>query len=888
MAAPRLAWGLIAAFLVADPAVSQARSRRKPVQAETPAADSHTDEAPSGSKRKSRRKKNGKAVGERAPVDTERAEGGSAPDWDYGFDEPEAPPPAPATPSEPAGQPSHANSPVKISGVLFDGQGPGEPDPAQCIRLTNTDRAHPADVGDFAVSDMYGPPRTPVQPARSDANSPRRALLPSGTRIPPGGELWIAVDGATFRRLQGFNPDFEGRDTLGEVPQVGLEGGGWPTWNALRGVVSLHDASGDLVDVVPYERGMPRDMLEKSGIPRGSWSGPAVVVFRSSPFGWSGQILARDRDPFGNLVADTNTAADWDSGFSRTQLGRDSIHRIEYPGQSRLVFEPLRGENAELVCASAPENAFAALRTAVEGARHEILVRIYQFENDYVADLLVAAKRRGVKVVVYAEGSPVGGLPDQERYIAERLHSEGIPVWFLAGRPDQRPRYRFDHSKYLLVDGEWAIIATENFGYTGHPVDPSRGNRGWMVHVRSKAFAAQLRRVWDADLAPERHRDLIEVAEDPADTWGLPYRKPPFELFRSVPRGSYPLRRPVLRVKAPMNLELVACPDNCLAEDRALIGLLRSARESLFVLQNSIPLWWGKKDGGSVEETPNLPLAAVIDAARRGVRVRVLLDGTWYNTEPYDPRDNDDTVRYLNDLGRREHLNLEAKVVNLVSTRLEKIHAKGVVADGRRVFVGSINWTENSFKGNREIGVVVDNADAATYYASLFQRDWATSRLYRIRVARDGGMLRTRPLSTSAALRKAAAGEVMEVMAENGPWLEVRVSATATAYLPAAAAEEVLAAPEETPAVVGRAARVRGRVKSTHVGRDGVYLNFGENWKSDFSVFLPQSALGAFRAAGVDPPGDLEGREVEARGKLYEKDGPQMRVETPDLLDVLD
>jgi hypothetical protein len=42
---------------------------------------------------------------------------------------------------------------------------------------------------------------------------------------------------------------------------------------------------------------------------------------------------------------------------------------------------------------------------------------------------------------------------------------------------------------------------------------------------------------------------------------------------------------------------LVACPDNCLSEEGALIGLIGSAKRTLTVLQNSIPLWWGKKKG---------------------------------------------------------------------------------------------------------------------------------------------------------------------------------------------------------------------------------------------------------------------------------------------------
>ena len=39
-------------------------------------------------------------------------------------------------------------------------------------------------------------------------------------------------------------------------------------------------------------------------------------------------------------------------------------------------------------------------------------------------------------------------------------------------------------------------------------------------------------------------------------------------------------------------------------------------------------------------------------------------------------------------------------MINLETAHLEKIHAKSVMVDGQEVLVSSINWSENSFKGN--------------------------------------------------------------------------------------------------------------------------------------------------------------------------------------------
>jgi hypothetical protein len=115
-------------------------------------------------------------------------------------------------------------------------------------------------------------------------------------------------------------------------------------------------------------------------------------------------------------------------------------------------------------------------------------------------------------------------------------------------------------------------------------------------------------------------------------------------------------------------------------------------------------------------------LAAAVDAARRGVEVRVLLDSAWFNTE--DEADNDEMVRLINRIAEIEGLPLEARLVDLEAHDLVKVHTKGVVVDNRRVLVSSINWNEASPSFNREAGVIVDDPGTAAYFAAAFDADW--------------------------------------------------------------------------------------------------------------------------------------------------------------------
>ena len=53
-----------------------------------------------------------------------------------------------------------------------------------------------------------------------------------------------------------------------------------------------------------------------------------------------------------------------------------------------------------------------------------------------------------------------------------------------------------------------------------------------------------------------------------------------------------------------------------------------------------------------------------------------------------------------------------------------KVHNKGMIVDNRTVLISSINWNENSLTRNREAGVIIQNEDVASYYASVFFHDW--------------------------------------------------------------------------------------------------------------------------------------------------------------------
>jgi len=818
-----------------------------------------------------------------------------------------------------------------LSGVYLHGFLPGVPNADTAVRIVNLDPKSPALLTGYGLSDQFTPRKRrkrdegkdplladdawslddaePEKPTRGRPKSDRVMRFPDGATIPPGGEIWVAATAAGFREVFGEAPAFESSATDPAVPDM-VPAAGFLWLNEGYGTVALIDRRGYAVDFVAW-RGPKQNAFGDEAFDEVPWKGGPVALKENTAFGWTGRVLGRARDEQGLVLADTDRAADWPVGFSAMALGTLPTHRVELAGQSNFVARPITEVRAKVLATSAPDNNFAALIAAFDSAKRELRVSVYEFTNPKIADALIRAKKRGVLVKLFLEGSPVGGLSDQSRWLANRMSKAGIPIHYLATPKGSamKPRYRYDHSKYVLVDDRLAIIGTENYGRTGVPMNNTFGNRGWMIHIEHPGFVRQLREVWDHDYRPGAMRDLIGIDDKPDDTYGLPYRDPSFVPSDKIPTGLYPRPEKPTKVDDVMDLELVLSPDTSLNESSAIIGMIQRAKTSLILEQNSVQPFWGKKkkadkdnkDGDKgrrqddeVDEVrpASLPLQAVIAAARRGVSVRVLLDGTWYNTEVVDERDNDDTVRLLNDLRLKEGLDVSAKVINLESTHLDKIHSKGVIVDEREVYVGSINWSENSFLGNREVGVIVTHSKVAGYYSDLFKRDWSQSRLYASTLT-SAATIHAEANAESRVIAKRAANTKVDVVDERWEtkdrvaWVEVALGFGLTGFV----AASHLGIPEvtafEAQYVIGREAIVTARVVGIRASDKVMKVSFADAERPPFTAAIFTKDLAAFKAAGIDPATAFAGKTLRMRGRVKVYRVPEIILNRPGQVEVL-
>lgn len=545
----------------------------------------------------------------------------------------------------------------------------------------------------------------------------RDAVVFPGGDLHPGDSIWVTRSRAAFMASFGFQPDWvmDPNDPL--IPALG----GAPLRFANSGdQITLWDDAGHLIDAMAYKGGDTRI---------DGWTGPSVKPYApSSTFAESGQILYRKLDEqTGQPVPDTDTAADW------AQDPGDPIHgrRVRYPGWDlETFFHPTQvTATATLTVAVGPDHLFRTVVRQIERAQDSIQFHGYTLEHPLIAQALAERAQAGVDVAILLEDGPAGGITWAEKWAARQIEAAGGRVYLIVNRPaeDIYDRYRSYHLKVFIIDHQLALVGSENLGPGGMPSDDlsdgTAGHRGAYLITDAPGVVAGLQRIFDADLDPARHRDILRWPLDDPDYTPPDWYVPEDTSGGDIYRVWWP--RP-LTVHGSFWFEIISSPESSLNTQSGLLGLVgrAGAGDTLYVQQLQEPPYWGPTSASPATD-PNIRLEAYIAAARRGARVRILLDS--YFDEPAAPRSNAATVRYVNQIAAGEGLDLRAERSNLTGRGIHNKMVLAQIGGVGYVHVGSINGSEAANKINREVALQVQSDAAYTYLANVFELDWVLS-----------------------------------------------------------------------------------------------------------------------------------------------------------------
>ena len=402
-------------------------------------------------------------------------------------------------------------------------------------------------------------------------------------------------------------------------------------------------------------------------------------------------------------LTDTNTKADWEiSGEINTAI---DLRKFD--------LETFRNVDS-VTCGVSPDSSFWLLAGLIENATKSIDIEVYILDNFKLAEKLLAALERGVSVKIFLEGAPIG-IPDMEKYIMELITKNGGEVRYMITDAGAGIKERFTniHSKFMVVDGNRTFITSENFRLDGIPYYGTSGNRGWSVIVESEEVGDYFEKVFDYDFSPTSP-DTFSFEID-HETYGGP--SPDFDPSSreyQARDGNHEITFRAQKFTDDIAVTPVLCPDHT-SELKAILPMIESANDYIYVQQHSVNDNW-KKGSNYVD---NQYLTALYDAARKGVEVRIQFDETFkFSNEHWD------IINDTNDIAAEENLNMMAKFTYNKEIEVAKVHNKGIIVDGEKVLISSINWATNSIYNNREVGVIIESEEVAGYYREIFVFDW--------------------------------------------------------------------------------------------------------------------------------------------------------------------
>jgi cardiolipin synthase len=324
------------------------------------------------------------------------------------------------------------------------------------------------------------------------------------------------------------------------------------------------------------------------------------------------------------------------------------------------------------------DQIFPAMLGAIEGAHRRISFETYIFDTGDIAtrftEALERAARRGVKVNMVVDAVGASGMEEQH---LDRLRQAGChvaqfntPAWYSLEEINYRT-----HRKILVIDGETGF--TGGVGVADHWIgnadskdhwrDTQVRIRGPVVRMMEAAFYENFVEA-DGTTAPE-----LDAPPAPAGEQGEAL------VVRSSPTGgSNDLKR----------LYLLA-----IAAAKRRIDITTP----YFVTDEST-LW-------SLE-----------DAVRRGVKVRVLMEGDLTDAMP---------VKYAS---RHMYDRLLQQGVELYEYQPTMMHTKTLMVDGVWSIFGSANFDNRSLELNDEMNLAVNSHGLAQRFLEDLDRDLQTSR----------------------------------------------------------------------------------------------------------------------------------------------------------------
>ena len=338
----------------------------------------------------------------------------------------------------------------------------------------------------------------------------------------------------------------------------------------------------------------------------------------------------------------------------------------------------------------------------IRAAQKSVDIEIYEMADLQVRAAIRDALKHNVKVRIIKEPKPIGqkcdpfgtqatsdtDCSDQRKLVAE-VKAKGSFVPFasdnLCGQKE-KTKNCFEHGKIIIVDDNIALISTGNFNASNLcdiASNPPKCNRDYSVMTHDKIVVETLKEIFEHDLKGQRY-DLAAIVKRPhvAERMTVsPFSKEP------------------------------------------LLNFLRSAKKKIQI-QNQY-----------IRANSDIP-EVLLELAKKGVEIEVQLADAC----SFGHVSEHQAYEMWLEFAALESAGVKVRMFNKAHKIKGKegyLHAKAIVVDNSKAWIGSVNGSTTSINENREFGVFDSDAHRVASLASDMKKDFEdpTSQTWRDSVA---------------------------------------------------------------------------------------------------------------------------------------------------------
>ncbi|RKR74580.1 phospholipase D-like domain-containing protein [Frondihabitans australicus] len=412
---------------------------------------------------------------------------------------------------------------------------------------------------------------------------------------------------------------------------------------------------------------------------------------------------------------------------------------LDYTAPAGASLAPVDVSGVSITLSASPDSGWPTLSAFLGATSDTLTVGMYDFTSAHVLQTVeTTLKGKKLRIVLdHPSKNPTADQTDETTVsdLVADLGDDLEQAWALDRMDPLASSWVFPtayHIKVAVRDGKTVWVSSGNWNNSNQPdIDPvttpgdataaRSGDRDWHVVIEHEGIASTFEAFLLHDLEVAAAHDVPGAAHDPAVPAGdgassggdgaagsriltpavatdldprvaLPaVQTPPFaQFFASRVVTDTTRITPVLTPDAGVYVGAVK-------------DLVDSATTTLHMQFQYIEL---PKASSAASAPLESLVAAIVARQKAGVDVKIIMS----------------EFEVAGFLEKLEAAGLD--VVNSVKIQ-NNVHNKGVVVDGARVLVSSQNWSSAGVSTNRDAGVILDSADAADYFETIFQHDWA-------------------------------------------------------------------------------------------------------------------------------------------------------------------